>query len=122
MPRDLADQLSLLIHLHKQKVAIERLPSCNLKKHLMDRICELLETAPAPEEQRESQATANHLETIGKLQHEVYKLQTNLASPEDQLALATAKAQASARRFRIWPLLFAFIVGYFLAWLKFGSP
>jgi predicted nucleic acid-binding Zn-ribbon protein len=88
----------------------------------MDRICELLETVATPEEQRESQATANHLETIGKLQHEVYKLQTNLASAEDQLALATARAQASAGKFRIWPLLFAFIVGYFLAWLKFGSP
>jgi Mg2+ and Co2+ transporter CorA len=120
MPRDLADQLSLLIHLHKQKVAIERLPSCNLKKHLMDRICELLEATTTHEEQCGSQTTANHLETISKLQREVYQLQTSLASAEDQLAMATARPQAPARGFRFWPLFFAFIVGYLLAWLKFG--
>jgi len=120
MPRDLADQLSLLIHLHKQKVAIERLPNSNLKKHLIDRICKLLETTTAYTKQSESQATAHHLETIRKLQCEVQRLQTSLASAEDQLAEAADKTRTLERGFGLCSLLFAFFIGYLLAWLLYG--
>lgn len=122
MPDDLADQLSLLIHLHKQKVTIERLPNGDLKKHLIDRIDELLDTTATPKEQREFLATSQRLETIKRLQHEVNELKTNLASAEDQLAKATDKTQTSVEGFRFRSLLFALIIGYLLAWLSFGLP
>jgi ElaB/YqjD/DUF883 family membrane-anchored ribosome-binding protein len=120
MPGDLADQLSLLIHLHKQKVTIERLPSSNLKKHLIGRINELLDTTATPKEQREYQATLKRLETIQRLQNEVSELQTKLASAEDQIANATDNSLAPDRGFGFFSLLLALFVGYLLAWLSFG--
>lgn len=120
MPNDLADQLSLLIHLHKQKVTIERLPGGNLKKHLIGRINELLDTTATLKEQRESQVALDRLETIQRLQTEVNKLRTSLASAEDQLAKATGRPPALVMGFRFRSLFFALLVGYFLAWLMFG--
>jgi predicted nucleic acid-binding Zn-ribbon protein len=120
MPGDLADQLSLLIHLHKQKVTIERLPSSNLKKHLIGRINELLDTTATPKEQREYQATLERLETIKRLQNEVTDLKTKLASAEDQIANATDNPPVLNQGFGFFSLLLASLVGYLLAWLSFG--
>lgn len=120
MPGDLADHLSLLIHLHKQKVTIERLPNSNLKKHLTDRINELLDLTATQKEQRESQATSERLETIRRLQIEVDRLKTNLASAEDQLTKVTDKTSVSIQGFGFLSLFFALIIGYLLAWLRFG--